>query len=440
MSHARYNVVLVHWHDLGRHLGCYGVASAPSPNVNSLAAQSVRFDNAFCAAPLCSPARGALFTGRYPHANGLMGLSHLGWEYAPGQQTLPAILGSHGYRTALAGLQHESADDSAIGFAETFATDKPCAAGAVSDAASAWLSARADDDRPFFLTVGFSEVHRPYPVDVYLPDDPREVDVPAFLPDNEWVRDDLAAFQGSIRVADAGVGQILAAIDRGGLADSTIVIFTTDHGIAFPRAKSTLYDAGIGVSLIVRLPPGFGAVTGPTDRLTSHVDVVPTLLDLLSLPTPGGLHGISHARALTGRDAPPRGHVFAEKTYHDCYDPIRAIRSREWKYIVNAEERPALIFPVDIDQSASRYGYGAGGDVWLRHRPAVELYNLADDPAEHTNLAGRSEYADVQADLTQRLHQWQVTTGDPLLAGPIAAWPRPRLARFGALPVRSGRQ
>jgi arylsulfatase A-like enzyme len=206
----RPNILLVHWHDLGRHLGTYGRRGVPSPHVDRLAGQGLRFDNAFCTAPLCSPARGSLFTGRYPHDNGLLGLAHLGWEYRSGVRTLPGLLGDAGYRTALAGMQHESSDPATLGFQELFALrtnhlEREYCDG-VTDAATAWLARAAAGDRPFFLCVGFEEVHRPYPTDRYRPDDPREVEVPPFLPDNEWTRDDLASFQGCIRVADAAVG------------------------------------------------------------------------------------------------------------------------------------------------------------------------------------------------------------------------------------------
>lgn len=128
--HARPNILLVHWHDLGRHLAMYGVRSVQSPTLDRLAAGGLRFDRAFCTAPLCSPARGSLFTGRYPHANGLMGLAHLGWEYAPGEQTLPVLLRAAGYHTVLAGLQHESLDPHTVGFDEVVAPGGPLSAAA----------------------------------------------------------------------------------------------------------------------------------------------------------------------------------------------------------------------------------------------------------------------------------------------------------------------
>lgn len=109
VSAARDNVLIIHWHDLGRHLASYGVAGVNSPNLDRLAAEGIRFTDAHATAPLCSPSRGSLFSGRYPHNNGLIGLAHHGWEYHAEVQTLPQILSDNGWYTSLFGMQHETA-------------------------------------------------------------------------------------------------------------------------------------------------------------------------------------------------------------------------------------------------------------------------------------------------------------------------------------------
>ncbi|MBO0890832.1 MAG: sulfatase [Acidothermales bacterium] len=412
------NVVIVHWHDVGRHLGAYGAASAPSPVVDRLAGDGIRFDRAYATAPLCSPSRGSIFTGLHPQAHGLLGLAHHGWRYADGVRTLPVLLAPHGWRTALAGMQHESTDARTLGFGELLAQDCGSRCDPVADAAAAWLRDAARRTTPFLLSVGFNEVHRPY--DEYPPDDPAAVDVPPYLPDNPWTRADLAAFQGAIRRADAATGRVLDTLDVTGLADDTWVIVTTDHGIAFPRAKSTLYDTGIGVALVMRPPRTWPAARAATERLYSHVDLVPTVLDALGLPVPGGLHGVSHAPLLHGRDVPPpRDAVFAGKTYHDVYDPMRCIRTDRHALIRSFEERPVLTLPLDVAASPTARGYGS---EWLRHRPPVELYDLADDPSEEHDRADDPALASVRDDLVERLTRWQLDTADPLLDGPV---PRP---------------
>ncbi len=439
MTHpGRPNILLVHWHDLGRHLGTYGRAGVPSPRVDALAAEGIRFDRAFGTAPLCSPARGSLFTGRYPHDNGLLGLAHLGWEYKPGVRTMPMLLGEAGYRTALAGMQHESARPGTLGYDEYFALRgdhlqrEYC--GPVTDAAVHWLERNAAEPDPFLLVVGFEETHRPYPTELYPPDDPAGVEVPGYLPDNAWTRDDLAAFQGSIRVADQAVGRLLDALERLGIADDTWVVFTTDHGMAFPGGKSTLYDPGTEVALVMRPPsarPGWQTPLGPTDRLFSHLDLLPTMLDMLGLPVPGDIQGVSHAAWLSGRDPTPvRELVFTEKNFHDAYDPIRAVRTERHKYIRNFEERPLLSLPGDIESSPTRCGIG---DAHLGHRPAEELYDLAADPWERVNLAADPAHRALREELSATLRDWQEATGDPLLDGPLPGRPWPREPWYGAL-------
>jgi arylsulfatase A-like enzyme len=437
---SRPNILLVHWHDLGRHLGTYGREGVSSPHVDALAAGGIRFDRAFSTAPLCSPARGSLFTGRYPHDNGLLGLAHLGWEYKPGVRTMPMLLGEAGYRTALAGMQHESSAPGTLGYDEVFALRgdhherEYC--GPVTDAAVDWLARNAAAPDPFLLVVGFEETHRPYPPELYPPDDPAAVEVPGFLPDNEWTRDDLAAFQGSIRVADRAVGRLLDALEANGVADDTWVVFTTDHGMAFPGGKSTLYDPGTSVALIMRPPAAWDAPCGPTDRLFSHVDVLPTVLDLLGIPVPGEVQGLSHAAWLSGRDpAPVRRRVFSEKSFHDSYDPIRAVRTGRHKYVRNFEERPLLSLPGDIESSPTRRGMG---DAHLGHRPAEELYDLDLDPLERVNLAPDPAHRATREELAGVLRAWQRATGDPLLDGPLTARPWPRQPRYGALVPDAG--
>ena len=275
--------------------------------------------------------------------------------------------------------------------------------------------------------VGFFEVHRPYPADIYPPDNPADMWVPPYLPDNPHTREDLAAFHGSIRVADHAVGRLVETLRADGLLDHTWIVFTTDHGMAFPGAKSTLYDPGIQISLVMRPPDGSSYRREPTRRLASHVDVLPTLLDLAGLDRiESGLEGnrlaappqgISHADWLRGADdSPGRAEIFAEKTYHDAYDPMRAVRTGRWKYLRNGVPGPRLLLPRDIEASPTRAGLG---DTHLQPRPEVELYDLPNDPWERQNLAGRPDLADVEEELAATLVRWQHETGDPLLAGPV---------------------
>src|SRR5579872_1625741 len=158
------NVLIIIAHDLGRHLGCYGVPTVQSPNIDALAADGVKFTNAYCVAPQCSPSRAALFTGRYPHQNGVMGLCHalFAWDLYPEERHLAAILNGAGYLTALAGVQHETTRPKEMGWQEILPVrvvdGRPQCARA-ADAAAAYLRGRAAKEEPFYLQVGFFEPH-----------------------------------------------------------------------------------------------------------------------------------------------------------------------------------------------------------------------------------------------------------------------------------------
>lgn len=412
------NVLLVHWHDLGRHLELYGASGPRSPHLEALAAQGFLFSNAHAAAPLCSPSRGALLTGRYPHDNGIVGLAHHGFAYRDGVQTLPGILRDSGWRTALIGMQHESVAPSTLGYDDVDVTDSDC--DYVVDRAIEWLDEVAaqresGSRQPFLLNAGFFEVHRPYPADRYPPGDPTAFDVPAYLPDTPAVRGDLASFHSSIDIADAATGRLVSHVDAAGFGDDTWIVFFTDHGEAFPGAKSTLYGRGTGISFIVRPPASLRVEPATYDGLFSGVDLVPTLLDALGVEIPEQVQGVSHAAALTGGtlDEPVRAEVFTEKDYHDSYDPIRAVRTRDYSYIENYAPRAALELPLDIADSESGR---ALDDAHTRPRPAVELYALAADPDERANLADDPTYAQVRAELARRLHRWRRETGDVLVS------------------------
>ena len=417
----RDNVLMVHWHDLGRCLGAYGHTDVSSPRLDRLAAEGILFTRAHSTAPLCSPSRGSLFTGRYPQSTGLVGLAHHGWEYRAGVRTLPQILSESGWYSALFGMQHETSYPKRLGFDEFDVSNSYC--DYVVDKADEWLrkwersSPEDPSGQPFLLTAGFFETHRPYPRDRYEPADSADVNLPAYLPDTPEVRGDLADFYGAIASADAAVGRLLDTLAETGFDASTWVVFFTDHGPAFPRAKSTLYDAGTGIAMVIRPPVGRGPAPRVYDELFSGVDLVPTLLDLLGLDGPADVDGVSHAGNLVAPNTqtdPVRDHVYTTKTYHDSFDPIRAIRTKEYSYIENYMPRPLLDLPLDIEESPS----GLAVAPFVKSpRPPRELYDLRADPNETTNLLAPDFGLDprmdgIAADLAVLLNDWRERTGD----------------------------
>lgn len=417
------NIVLIHCHDLGDWLSTYGYRAVPDGHLRAFAEQSLVFDAAFATAPLCTPARSSLFTGQMPHRNGLMGLTHQGWQYAPGVKTLPEMLSPLGYRTTLIGLQHEDFDARVLGFDEVLGLGFIPRAMEIAQLVQRWF-AHNRNSSPYFATIGMWEVHRPWPPEDYVPADPDTVHVPPYLPDNGHTRADIAGFYGAIRQMDEAFGLILAAVDASPDAGNTLVIFTTDHGAAFPRAKSTLYDSGVKVTLFVRPPPQWSVAPTRIKTLASHLDIAPTLVELAGGPTEEEVAGRSLAPLLQGLgpEVNERRELFFEKTYHDRYDPIRAIRTQDAKYIRNFLDGPLLPLPADLENSETRAGMG---NAHLGLRPKEELYLLGSDPWELTNVAQSPEHAELKDRLADHLAEFMQESSDPLLEGDVEEPPAP---------------
>ncbi len=393
-----------------------------SPNLDRLAAEGVRFANCYSASTPCSPARGCLMTGRYAHCNGQIGLTHRGFPLPDEEKTIVDHLNAAGYLTAHIGLQHERHDPLANRYQVNDQETTHCEA--VAQKAATFLRGRAEEGgAPFYLNAGFFEVHLPFERPEYRPDDPAAVLVPGWLPDSPRVREELARFNGAIRFMDEAVGVILDALRETGLERDTLVMFTTDHGMAFPRAKGTLYDPGIGVALILRPPPGLDRAGLVVDDLVSHIDIAPTFLDAAGVPIPNSIQGRSFWGLLADGDYEPRECVFAEKNFHDCYDPVRCVRTQHYKYLRSFETRPKVIISTDIRRSP------ASDEMWpwaAEPREAEELYDLRADPLEMKNIAAGPEAASVREELAARLDEWMQQTADPLLTGPL---PAPQEAR-----------
>lgn len=428
------NLIVVHPHNLGRYLGCYGW-NVDTPNADALAAESLKLENLYCTAPHCSPARGSLWTGRYPHNNGLIGLAHLGWSLKESERTLVDHLNDEGYRTHLFGLQHIAGDAEDVGYQHVqgsthdFNVDEP--ADTVAERVEAFLeSDDAAGDQPFFASVGFSEVHRQplvercldcgwtFDLPGYGSDDPDEVDPLPYLPDRPGIREDLAHFHGMIHAIDDGLGRVVDALDASGLADDTILVFTTDHGIGFPRAMGTCYDPGVETFMLVRWP----GVTDPgttDDHLLSQVDFLPTVLDLVDAPAPEGIDGRSFAPLVTGDgEYEPREDVFLEFTWHSKYMPMRAVRTNRYKYVRNFGDQPLVYIPAPLFSAPA--GKEVRNEFYGEQRPEEELYDLDADPLEQENLAEGPAHADTLSELRGRVQAWMEDTDDRLLEGD---WP-----------------
>jgi arylsulfatase A-like enzyme len=411
-------------HDLGRHLGCYGIKEVKSPNIDKLAAKGVRFANMFSTTPVCSPARGALHTGRYPQSNGLMGLTHAPWWWKlnKGEKHTATILQEAGYTTYLCGLQHVFGGGEAkkYGYQEVL-TQAGDAEERVKLAAK-FLKEHRANDKPFFLKVGFFEVHRRqggFRHQRYDPDKP--VFVPKYLADTPAIREDLSRYQEDISYLDTCVGQILEALESNVELRNTIVIFTSDHGIPYPGAKWGLRGGGIDVPLIVYQPDSYYLSGGKVhEELISHVDVLPTLLDLISVKKPGNLEGVSFADYLKGQtEKKPRKEVYAQFTPAMFRDnESRCVRTEHYKLIRYFQAGRCVKYPIDVNptQFAQHTERAINSGI---PRPYVQLFDVQIDPDQLNDIADEKENAAIVKSLSKKLYNWMVSVEDPLLKGPL---------------------
>jgi N-sulfoglucosamine sulfohydrolase len=410
------NIIYIHSHDTGRYIEPYGHAVS-TPNLQKLAEDGVLFRQNFCVNPTCCASRASLLTGSYPHENGMTGLAHRGFSLNDYNQHVIHTLKKAGYTSVLAGVQHialateDKKDWEVIGYDRCLGSKYDGSEGAIEFLAEI-------PSEPFFLTVGFSLTHRPFEELEKSPDNPNYCLPPAPLPDTRETREDMARFKASAHKLDKKIGEVLEALDRSGSADNTLVICTTDHGIPFPHMKCNLTDGGIGTMLIMRGPGGFtgGKVV---DSMVSHLDIFPTLCKLADLEEPSWLRGKSLLPLMEEGSAELHEELFFEVNYHAAYDPMRAVRTKEYKYIRRFEDRENPVL-VNCDPGESKFLLLE--QDWANKIVVEEsLFNLHFDPNEMCNLAKDFTYASILEDMRKRLNHWMVKTNDPLLNGPVPA-------------------
>jgi arylsulfatase A-like enzyme len=442
------NVLVVTAHDLGRYIGCYG-ADVQTPTLDRFADEGTVFENAFAASTTCAPSRASLNTGLLPHNHGLFGHPKrdpnpdqpwFGWEIDD-VRTTPMYLGDCGYSTYLCGLQHESPTVERLGYDhvqqhtdvddfDKFGSDMP--ARAVADEVTAVIEREAHRDGPFYVQANAHNVHRPFsdrdggyrddPVPGFEPVEPEEVDVPRFLRETDEIREALVRIREDLYELDHAIGRMLEALEDQGLADETVVLFASDHGLPFAGgAKSTVFDDGIGISLLARFP---GQIEDGRriDSIVSNVDILPTLLAYAGGDPPATLDGRSLKPLLAGEPYEERAAVFSEMTWtwpSHPYTPIRAIRTREYKYVRN-------FWPFEVGWNHfSAPIDGDPDDYYARFenrrgiRPEEELYHLRTDPGEERNVIDESEHAESAARLRQRLKAKLISDDAPITNGPI---------------------
>ncbi|MGN0747185.1 MAG: sulfatase [Aristaeellaceae bacterium] len=424
------NLIYLHTHDTGRCCQPYGYPVA-TPALQALAEQSLLFANAHCCAPTCSPSRAALLTGMAPHSCGMLGLAHRGFGLKDTSRHLAAWLGAHGFDTVLCGVQHEARRADLLPYGRIIPCDEAIApkrepvAYDADNCRRVCRFLRESHPAPFFLSFGLRNTHRPYP--------PHEgsADYTApfrGVPNTPEARQDAADFARAIRAVDQCVGEVLDTLRETGLTEDTVLLFTTDHGPAFPHHKCTLRDGGTGVAMMLAFP-GNRRAGQVTDQLVSQLDVFPTLCELLGVERPAWLQGVS-LMPLLQEDQPVREALFAEVTYHAAYEPMRSVRTRDYKLIRRYDAHNTVV-AANIDASPSKQLL-CGAGLLRQATPREELYDLRLDPEERDNRVNDPALRAVYAELNRLLYAWMRDTDDPLLIH-MPRVPRPEGARVNAL-------
>lgn len=479
---AERNILLIVTDDQSQTLGCYGDPVAATPALDRLAQESTIFTHAYATTASCSASRSVILTGTFNHANGQFGHTHDFHKFTTFQNlvglSLPNTLGRMGYRTARIGKYHVAPDE-VYAFQEVLDYEGSHRnTVAMADACAPFI--RAEDSRPFFLYYATVDPHRGGGVDESSDDafkadlfgnrpdrgefpgvdevfyDPEEVVVPPFLPDTPESRKELAQYYQSVARVDQGVARLIAILREAGVLNKTLIVFTADHGMAFPGAKTTTYEAGLQVPFIVFNPYGKREKV-MSDALISHADIAPSLVDFaggldhernrpsawidpdaywakhpgkaLSNRAPNGVsfdryHGRSWLDALGKPHAAGRDVVYGSHTFHEIqmYYPMRTIRDRKYKLIWNIAYRQPYPFASDLWAASTWQAqftqgpdtpYGTKTVREYMYRPEFELFDIRRDPWEGENLAGQEAYAEVLEEYKGRLKAFQEATDDP---------------------------
>lgn len=434
-------------------LGCYGNTTIKTPYLDGLSKDGTRFVNAFGTTASCSPSRSVILTGLHNHQNGMYGLEHSFHHFQSFDniESLPVLLSKNNYRTARIGKFHVAPE-------QVYHFDKVFSPGAANDPGSLGRSPvqmaelcknfiNEKSDKPFFLYYATDDPHRS---NVFLPDGkisfstyprpnpfgnrkesypgvveveykPEEVIVPGFLPDTRETREELAQYYQSVSRLDQGIGRLIEILKQAGKYENALIIYISDNGIAFPGAKTTLYDAGIRLPCIIKAPnhPKPGMVQ---EGMISWTDITPTILDYAGITVEKDkFFGLSFRELIENEKATGWDEVYSSHSLHEItmYYPMRMVRDRKYKLIYNIAHALPFPFALDLQQSPtwistqnSAY-FGKRKKEHFIQRPQFELYDLENDPFETNNLANDGRYKEVLERMIKKIKAFQAKTNDP---------------------------
>jgi N-sulfoglucosamine sulfohydrolase len=458
---ARNNIVLFVADDHGQDAGCYGNPVIKTPNLDSLARGGTLFTNAFATTASCSASRSVILTGLYNHRTGQYGHQHDYHHFVsfPDVRSLPVLLSEAGYRTASVGKYHVAPEE--VYHFDEYIPGSSRNPVEMADNCRSFVEQNLE--RPFFLYFCTSDPHRGGGVIEESPEkpdrfgnrpegypgiqpvryDPKDVIVPPFLPDTAATRAELAQYYQSVSRLDQGLGRLIELLKSAGVFEDTLVIYISDHGMAFPGAKTTVYEPGLRSPCIVRHPNAKtrGLVNS---ALVNWTDLTPTILDFAGVQQPEyeahvglglirsqmpdrhRLHGRSFLSIIEQENAEGWDETYASHTFHEIqmYYPMRVVRTNEYKLIWNIAHPLPFPFASDLWAAAtwqSTYQKGPHAKYGVRtveeyiYRPRYELYAIQDDPWEEKNLADAPGYQKILKAMKEKLRGFQIRTSDPWL-------------------------
>ena len=443
------NVILILTDDMGYHLSALGTPGIRTPNIDKLLHEGTLFSNALSTCSSSAPSRSAILTGMYPHSNGHWRNTHTLLMNSPEEDfrentpmrdivgvkdsvvTLPEILAANNFHTAIMRKYH-------LSYPWKFRFTQRCNTGNTPEAYKKDIQSivQQANGKPFFIMANISAPHRPWPghVKQFKGQKPTtdQIEVPPYLPDLDSVRVDLLNYYISVMYADQLVGGILSGLKESHAEDETLIIFTSDQGPAFHRAKASPYYEGTHVPLIIK---GDGIQKDfISSVLTSQTDLLPTILDALGLTVPDQAQGQSLLPIASGQAdrIPERKYIFTTHNSHgpiwsDFY-PSRAIFDGRFYLIRNLMPEKNYGLPDDLEKSGAPW-YNLSYDAIIdnsdqcpkhyqklielqRNRPPYELYDIQNDPGQMTNLYGLPEYENIRVELEEQLEIWRKKTGD----------------------------
>ena len=441
-SKVKPNVLLITVDDMNYNsVGVFGaVVPGTTPNIDKLASQGMRFENAHVTIAVCQPSRGVLATGMYPHRSGIEGFFHTKKDIP----TIVELLKEHQYFTGvLSKTKHSSPkENTPWDVVRTQADHMGMGrdANRYYEETKAFLKQASETTKPFYLMANANDPHRPFsnsdqekraykgkdispPSKIYSSE---EIEVPSFLPDIPDVRLEMSEYYSSVRRADDVVGAVLKALDESGQAENTIVLFLSDHGMALPFAKTNCYHNSTKTPWIVRWPGVVAQGSMNNQHIISGIDFMPTVLEVLGIDIPKSVDGRSFVPLLKGASQGDREFVFTQ--FHETSAknrfPMRAVQSRKFAYIFNAWSDGTRVFRNESQsgrtfkamQEAAKTDSAIAKRVDLFSRRVLEeFYDLEKDPDALVNLIDDKGYQTEIAAYRKRLKEWMQETADPAL-------------------------